>query len=162
MSDPILVQREADIATVVLNRPEKLNALTKSMWAALGDAIEALSADDEVRCIVIRGAGDRAFSPGNDIGEFERERSNVEQARAYGKVHHRTLRALYECRHPIVALIKGVCVGGGLEIATLCDLRICGTSSRFGVPINRLGLVVGPDEMRGLYTIELKVVSVVK
>ncbi|MBX6392614.1 MAG: enoyl-CoA hydratase/isomerase family protein, partial [Burkholderiales bacterium] len=63
MSDPILVQREADIATVVLNRPEKLNALTKSMWAALGDAIEALSADDEVRCIVIRGARAPAVHP---------------------------------------------------------------------------------------------------
>lgn len=153
MTDLILVQREADIATVVLNRPEKLNALTKSMWRALGETIESLSADDELRCIVIRGAGDKAFAPGNDIGEFEHERSNVEQARAYGEIHHRALQALYDCRHPIVALIKGVCVGGGLEIAALCDLRICGTSSRFGVPINRLGLVVGPAEMRGLHAL---------
>jgi len=151
MSDVILVERDGDIATVVLNRPEKLNALTKPMWQQLGGTIEALSADDTLRCIVMRGAGDKSFAPGNDIGEFEHERSNVEQARAYGAIHHRALHALYECRHPIVAMIKSICVGGGLEIASLCDLRICGASSRFGVPINRLGLVVGPDEMQGLY-----------
>lgn len=153
MPELILVERDGDIATVVLNRPEKLNALTKPMWQRLGEVMEALSDDDALRCIVIRGAGDRSFAPGNDISEFANERSNVEQARAYGAIHHRALHALYACRHPIVAMIKGICVGGGLEIAALCDLRICGRSSRFGVPINRLGLVVGPDEMRALHTL---------
>lgn len=151
MPDLILVQRDADIATVVLNRPEKLNALTKPMWKRLGEAIGALSDDDTVRCIVVRGAGDKSFAPGNDIGEFRTERANVEQARAYGAIHHATLQALYDCRHPLVAMIRGVCVGGGLEIAALCDLRICGESSRFGVPINRLGLVLGPGELQALY-----------
>ncbi len=94
MTDTILVLRDGDIATVVLNRPEKLNALTKPMWERLGDAFLELSADDAVRCILLRGAGERAFAPGNDIAEFDRERSNVEQARAYGRVMTRTNEAI--------------------------------------------------------------------
>ncbi len=150
MSDTILVQRDGPIATVVLNRPEKLNALTKPMWQRLGEVIEELSADDVLRCLVMRGAGEKAFAPGNDISEFENERANVEQARAYGAIMRRTLAAFEHCRHPMVAMIKGICVGGGLEIAANCDLRICGESSRFGVPINKLGLVMAHAELRGL------------
>ncbi len=150
MTDTLLVERDGFIATVVLNRPHKLNALTKPMWQALGDAMESLSADDTIRCIVLRGAGDKAFAPGNDIGEFETERSNVEQARDYGRIMHRTLEAFRNGRHPTVALIQGICVGGGMEIAGLCDIRICGESSRFGVPINRLGLVMAYPEIQAL------------
>jgi len=150
MSDLIVTQRDGGIATVVLNRPHKLNALTKPMWQRLGGVMRELSDDEALRCIVLRGAGEKSFAPGNDISEFENERSNVEQARAYGEVHHRALSALYECRHPVVAMIHGICVGGGLEIAALCDLRICGESSRFGIPIKNLGLTLGPREMQGL------------
>jgi len=149
-NDVILVDRKADIATVTLNRPEKLNALTKPMWKRLGEVMRELSADDSLRCIVIRGAGDKSFAPGNDISEFANARSNSAQAKAYGEIHHAALSALHECRHPTVALIKGICVGGGLEITVLCDLRICGTSSRFGIPINRLGLVAGYGEIQAL------------
>src|SRR5215469_366020 len=103
----ILTERDGDIATVVIDRPDKLNAMTKHLWRSLGDTIESLSGDDTLRCIVLRGAGEKAFSPGNDIGEFRTDRSNVEQARAYGAIMHRTLNALRECRHPIVAMIHG-------------------------------------------------------
>jgi enoyl-CoA hydratase/carnithine racemase len=140
MADTILVQEAGDIVTVVLNRPEKLNALTKPMWQRLGEVFEELSARDDVRCVILRGAGTKAFAPGNDISEFANERSNVEQARAYGEVMRRTIEAIGSCRHPVVAQIHGICVGGGLEIAGLADIRICGASSRFGVPINKLGL----------------------
>lgn len=150
MSDTILLKRDGPIATVVLNRPEKLNALTRSMWQRLGEAIAGLSAEDGTRCIVVRGAGDKSFAPGNDISEFETERANVEQARAYGADMHRTLAAFEQCRHPLVAMIKGICVGGGLEIAANCDLRICAESSRFGAPVNKLGLVMAHAELRGL------------
>jgi len=147
---PIVVTREGAIATVVLNRPHKLNALTKAMWSALGAAVAQLSAADDVRCIVVRGAGEKAFSPGNDIGEFATERANKAQAIAYGHAMHATAAALADCRHPIVAQIHGLCVGGGLEIAALCDLRICGTSSRFGAPVKNLGLVMAYPEMAPL------------
>ena len=150
MTDMILVERAGPIATVILNRPEKLNALTRPMWKRLGEAFTELSADDSVRCIVIRGAGTKAFAPGNDISEFATERSNVEQARAYGRDMSRTIEAIASCRHPIVAQIHGICVGGGLEIAGLADIRICGESSRFGVPINKLGLVMAYAEIGSL------------
>jgi len=150
MSGTILVERDGAVATVVLNRPEKLNALTRAMWRDLGSAITALSADDAVRCVILRGAGERAFSPGNDIGEFSRERSNKAQAIAYGADMHATARALAACRHPMVAEIHGICVGGGLEIAALCDIRICGAGSTFGAPIKNLGLVMAYPEMAPL------------
>ena len=151
MSDPaVLVQRDADIATVMLNRPEKLNALTRPMWQRLGEVFDELSAEEDLRCVVLRGAGQKSFAPGNDIAEFETERSNIEQAREYGADMHATIPAIAGCRHPVVAMIHGICVGGGLEIAACCDLRICGESSRFGVPINRLGLVMAHTEVGAL------------
>ncbi len=150
MSDHILTLRDGAIATVVLNRPEKLNAMTKGMWQRLGEAMRELGADASVRCVVLRGAGHKAFSPGNDIGEFETERSDFAQGKAYGRVLHAALSAISECPAPTVAMIHGVCVGGGLEIAGLCDIRICGEASRFGVPINRLGLVMAHAEIRAL------------
>src|SRR6266568_4455 len=149
-SELVRVSRDGPIATVVLNRPEKLNALTKPMWRELGETVGALSSDEDLRCIILRGAGEKAFSPGNDIGEFATERANKAQAIAYGHVMHATLQALADCRHPVVAQIQGVCVGGGLEIAALCDLRICGESSRFGAPIKSLGLTMAYAEMAPL------------
>ena len=150
MSEGIAVTRDGPIAKVVLDRPDKLNALTRTMWQALGEAVTELSADDDLRCIILRGAGDRAFSPGNDIGEFATARGNKTQAIAYGNVMHAAAAALTACRHPLVAQIHGICVGGGLEIAALCDIRICGTSSRFGAPIKNLGLVMAYAEMEPL------------
>ena len=149
-SDLIAVDRAGPIATVMLNRPEKLNALTKAMWRALGAAIDALSADDALRCVILRGAGEKAFSPGNDIAEFATERGDKAQAIDYGRIMHATAHSLASCRHPLVAQIHGICVGGGLEIAALCDIRICGESSRFGAPIKNLGLVMAYAEMAPL------------
>ena len=150
MAKQIQVERDGPIATVVLNRPRKHNAMTRSMWHKLGEAIVTLSADNDVRCVVLRGAGNKAFSSGNDIGEFEKERSSIPKARRYGADMKRTIDALQSCRHPIVALIHGICVGGGLELAANCDIRICGQSSRFGAPINKLGLVMSYAELESL------------
>ena len=150
MSNLIVVTRDGPMATVILNRPDKLNALTRAMWRELGEAIDRLSGDDDLRCVIVRGAGEKAFSPGNDIGEFATERANKTQAIEYGRAMHETARALATCRHPLIAQIHGICVGGGLEIAALCDLRICGASSRFGAPIKNLGLVMAYPEMAPL------------
>jgi enoyl-CoA hydratase len=146
----ILVARDEDIAVVTLNRPHKLNAFTRPMWQRLGDTFRGLSADDSLRCVIVRGAGEKAFSPGNDISEFQSERSNKQQAIDYGHVMHATADAIAQCRHPVVAQIHGVCVGGGLEIAALADIRICGEGSRFGAPIKNLGLVMAYPEMAPL------------
>jgi enoyl-CoA hydratase/carnithine racemase len=150
MEDTILVHRDGTIATVVLNRPDKLNALTRAMWLRLGQVFDQLDADASLRCLVIRGAGTKAFAPGNDISEFATERSSIEQARAYGEDMRRAIESIGRCRHPLVAQIHGICVGGGLEIAGLADIRICGESSRFGVPINKLGLVMAYAEIGSL------------
>jgi enoyl-CoA hydratase/carnithine racemase len=149
MPEPILVSRDGAIATVTLNNPERLNALNRAMWAGLGRTMRQLSAEDELRCIVVRGAGDK-FAAGADIAEFESERADAKQAREYGKIIHETMQVVARCRHPTVAMIKGPCVGGGLEIAAMCDLRVCGQSSRFGIPVNRLGLTMGYGELIGL------------
>jgi enoyl-CoA hydratase/carnithine racemase len=150
MSDDLLESREAGIVTLTLNRPEKLNALTKDLWRRLGEALRRLDGDESVRCIVLRGAGGKAFSPGNDISEFATDRANAAQARVYGALMHETLSALRECRYPLVALIEGICVGGGLEIAASCDIRICGEGSRFGAPIAKLGLVMAYPELESV------------
>ena len=150
MSDPILVSREGAIATVALNNPERLNALNKAMWQRLGETMRVLSADDALRCIVVRGAGERAFAAGADIAEFAAERADAKQAKPYGNLIHETMQAVARCRHPTVAMIKGACVGGGLEIAAMCDLRVCGQSSRFGIPVNKLGLTMAYGELMGL------------
>jgi enoyl-CoA hydratase/carnithine racemase len=151
MSGEILVARDGDVATVTLSNPPKLNALTVAMWRELARAFNDLSADDGLRCIVLRGAGTEAFAAGADIAEFAKERNTVEQ----GKVYHRelvfgALRAVGECRHPTVAMIHGACAGGGLELACQCDLRLAGRSARFGVPINRLGFAIAWDELAAL------------
>ncbi|MEK9723595.1 MAG: enoyl-CoA hydratase-related protein [Rhodospirillaceae bacterium] len=148
VADTVLVEAgEGGIVTVTLNRPHKLNAFTKPMWGRMGDVFRQLAADDGVRCIVIRGAGEKAFGPGNDISEFETERNSAAQAKAYGELMHGTIQALKTMPHPTVAMIHGICVGGGLEIAGLCDIRICGASSRFGAPISKLGLVMAYQEI---------------
>ncbi len=158
-SEPILVTRDGSIATVALNNPDRLNALNKPMWERLGAAMRELSADDTLRCVVLRGAGEKAFAAGADISEFASERANSTQAKIYGDLVHHTMQAVGMCKHPTVAMIKGACVGGGLEIAAMCDMRICGVSSRFGVPINKLGLTMGYGELAGLLALAGRAVA---
>ena len=141
--ESVLLARDGAIATVTLNKPERLNALDRGMWETLRDTMRTLSADDDLRCVVLRGAGGKAFAAGADIAEFATERANAQQASGYGGLVHEAMQSVGHCKHPTVALIEGACIGGGLEIAAMCDLRICGKSSRFGVPINRLGLTMG-------------------
>ena len=150
MARSILVERSGAIATVTLNRPERLNALDLASWRGLREVARELDADTSLRCVVIRGAGEKAFAAGADISAFQRERADMAQARIYGEALHGAMMAIAECRHPTVAQIKGVCVGGGLELAASCDLRICGRSSRFGVPVKQLGLTMSYGELKAL------------
>lgn len=148
MSGQITQTRDGAVATVSIDHAEKLNALTVAMWQDLARVMRDLSADDTLRCIVLRGAGDKAFAAGADIAEFATVRHTREQGVKYHREHvYGALRAVAECRHPVVAMIHGPCVGGGLELACQCDLRISGESGRFGVPINRLGFSIAYDEL---------------
>ncbi len=150
MSEPIYVTTDGPIATVVLNRPEKLNAMSVAMNRRLGEIIEACDRDTDLRCVVVRGAGGRAFSVGADIAEFEATRSSAAKAREYARLGNPAFHAVRACRHPVVALIQGLCVGGGFGLAGMCDLRISGESSRFGVPVKRLGLVESHEELEAV------------
>ena len=159
MTTPIIVERDAQIVTLTLNSPEKMNAMNLGMWQGLGDVFAELDADDAVRCIVLRGAGEKAFSAGADIEEFPRTRLDKKNAEAYGRVTHRAMQAVATSRHPTLALIQGACVGGGLELASVCDMRVCGEASRFGAPINRLGLVMSYGELGGLVALAGRAVA---
>ena len=141
---------EQGIAKVILDNPGKLNAMHTQMWDQTSEIFTTLSADDAIRCVIITGAGEQAFGAGADISEFEQTRGNAEQAQRYGKRTHAALSAITHCRHPVIAQIRGLCVGGGLELAICADMRICGESSRFAIPPKKLGLVVAYEEMQEL------------
>ncbi|MBL8383982.1 MAG: enoyl-CoA hydratase/isomerase family protein [Burkholderiales bacterium] len=138
------------IATVTLATGGKLNALSVAAWEALAAAFAELGASRTVRAIVLRGSGGN-FAAGADISEFTTVRADVVQGTRY---HEQTVnganQAIAECPIPTVALIEGACVGGGLEIACSCDLRIAGSSARFGVPINRLGFPLAHSELTAM------------
>jgi enoyl-CoA hydratase/carnithine racemase len=140
MEDTILVERRDDIAVVTINRPEKRNALRAQDWAAIADTLDELGADDDLRCLVLRGAGQNAFCAGADISGFEDERSTREKVRTYEQVTGRAFAAAHTCRHPVIAMVQGFCLGGGFELALGCDLRISGISGRFGIPAKNVGL----------------------
>jgi enoyl-CoA hydratase len=139
-SPHIRKQRHGDIAVVVFDRPEKRNAFDLAMWRALGDTMRALSQDESLRAVVLRGAGTEAFSAGADISAFEAERGTREKEDLYGEVLHLTLQAVRTCLHPTVAMIQGVCIGGGAGIATMCDFRVGGEGIRFGITARNLGI----------------------
>lgn len=141
---------QGEVATLVLDNPGKLNAIDLAMWRQLAENMANLSVDRSVRCVVIRGAGNEAFAAGGDLEEFVTDRATLDQALHYHGQVALALQAIDNCPHPTVALIQGACIGGGLEIAGVCDFRICGESARFGAPINRLGFSMYPGEMEGL------------
>ena len=144
------LSRDGEIATLTLNNPGKLNAIDLGMWLQLAENMAELAVDRDIRCIVLRGAGSDAFAAGGDLEEFLTARATLEQALHYHGQVAVALNAVADCPQPTVALIQGACIGGGLEIAGACDLRICNESARFGAPINRLGFSMYPGEMESL------------
>jgi len=150
MSGHVTYARAGRVATVTLTHPGKLNAISAAMWRELAEAFAALSGDRALRCVVVRGA-DGNFAAGADIAEFPVERGDAAAVRRYHMdIIAPALAAVSGCPLPTVAMIEGVCVGGGLEIACHCDLRIAADDARFGVPINRLGFPMAPGELQGL------------
>lgn len=142
----ILVTRSGTTAQVALNRPDKRNALSLGMWRALAEAFAALEADAALRCVVLRGAGGH-FAAGADLAEFATQRATFAQAEAYGQAMLAALAAIRDCRHPTIAAIEGLCVGGGLELALMCDLRLAAGGSRFGIPIQKVGVAMPYPEL---------------
>ena len=144
MSDSILCTRDGAVATVTINRPERRNAMDRESWERLGKVFSDLSKDTDLRCVVIGGAGGKAFGSGNDISEFESLRTDAEKVRVYNDVTIAAVHAIEGCLHPTVARIEGFCLGGGLEIALACDIRIAEPGSTFGLPVKNMGIYLDP------------------
>lgn len=145
------LQQDHRIATVSIENPGKRNALTVAMWERLREVFDGLRHDSDLRCVIVRGAAGN-FAAGADISEFDQVRSTRAQVADF---HERcvsgALRAIHDLPVPVVALIEGACAGGGLEIASVCDLRIAGRSARLGIPIRTLGFSLALGEMEWLY-----------
>jgi enoyl-CoA hydratase/carnithine racemase len=136
----MLAHIEGAIGWMVFNNPERRNAVSLDMWAAIPAIMDRFEQDPAVRAIVLRGAGGRAFVSGADISQFETERATPEGVAAYDRVMEEASRRMTGTGKPMIAMIEGFCIGGGLAIAAGCDLRIAGEGSRFAVPAARLGL----------------------
>ncbi len=150
MSDYILVQHEAPLATIIFNRPDRRNAISYGMWRELASTLADLDSDQDIRTIVFAGAGDEAFSAGADITDFQKYRSDSQKGALYNDAVNGLLLRLDSMATPTISMIDGFAVGGGCELAIATDLRIASEGSRFGIPVARLGITVGHQEMKGL------------
>ncbi len=150
MTNDILVEQDAGVATVVFNRPDQRNAIDYAGWLELQRIAIELDSDDSVRVVVITGAGNRAFSAGADIKDFERYRINSRIAKVYADAFDGAMDCVEVMSKPTISMIQGFCVGGGCELSMATDIRIAADNSRFGIPIARLGILVGYSEMRRL------------
>lgn len=134
------VARDGDLAIVTFDRPARRNAFDLGMWQGLQATMAALSADATLRCVVLRGAGTEAFSAGADISAFAAERGSRALEDRYAEVLHASMQSIRLCIHPVVAMIRGWCLGGGAGIATMCDFRVGGEGMRFGITARNLGI----------------------
>ena len=139
-TEKLIARKEGAIGWVIFNNPEKRNAMSLEMSAATAAAMESYAKDPEVRVVILRGQGDKAFISGADISQFKERRSNAEQVKAAEAISERCNKAIRECPKPVIAMIRGYCMGGGLGTAVVCDLRIASDDSRFGVPAAKLGV----------------------
>jgi enoyl-CoA hydratase/carnithine racemase len=148
--NPILVEHEPPLGWMIINRPHMRNALNFAAWRRIVEAVEELNADPAVRVIIMRGVTPEAFISGADISEFPSHRANADQARAYRSAPGNATDALVNCPKPVVAMISGICIGGGLQVALSCDVRIAARGTRFGIPAARLGLAYPLDGVLSL------------
>jgi len=139
-TEKLIARKEGAIGWVIFNNPEKRNAMSLEMSEATAATMESYAKDPEVRVVILRGQGDKAFISGADISQFKERRSNAEQVKAAEAISERTNKAIRECPKPVIAMIRGYCMGGGLGTAVVCDLRIASDDSRFGVPAAKLGV----------------------
>ncbi len=150
MGEDILLERQDGIATVTFNRPAQRNAINYHGWLELQRIAIDLEHDDSVKVVVFTGAGDEAFSAGADIKDFDLYRDNSAKARVYAAAFDGAMDAIEAMSRPTICMIKGFCVGGGCEMSLAADIRIAADNSRFGIPVAKLGILVGYREMRRL------------
>lgn len=150
MVEGLAVRRDAEVATLVLDRPDARNAISLQMYRALPDLVADLGRDRDVKVVVVRGAGERAFAAGADIKEFREVRSDSASARAYNERVAAAEQALASLSKPTIAMVHGFCIGGGCGIALACDLRLADDKARFGITPAKLGLVYSLESTKRL------------
>jgi enoyl-CoA hydratase len=146
----ILAGAADGVGRIVFNQPEKRNAMSVDMWGGMGEALDAFAEDPAVRCVVLQGAGDKAFVSGADISQFEKNRANADAQKEYDKLTSAGRKKLANYEKPVIAQIRGFCMGGGLGIAMSTDIRIASDDSQFGIPAAKLGIAYGFDMVRAL------------
>ncbi len=152
-TDKLLARKEAGVGVVTFNNPERHNAVSLDMWEATKRILDEFADDDEVRVVVLTGAGGKAFVSGADISKFESERGSLAATRSYNGKAEAAFGGIYEFPKPTIAMIRGYCIGGGVGVATCCDLRICSDNSKFAVPAAKLGLGYGYAGLKRLVDI---------
>jgi enoyl-CoA hydratase len=148
--EPVYLTIEGAIAQLILDRPDKRNALTRAMWAAIAEHAAAVAASPEIKVLVLRGATPAAFAAGADIAEFEEVFASTETAQAYHGVVHAAYDAIADLAKPTIAMVQGVCFGGGCALALCCDVRYADDSAAFCIPPARLGLAYSLAETKRL------------
>jgi len=162
-TEKMLARKDGPVGWMIFNNPERLNAVGVEMWEAIPKILDDFEADPEIRVIVLRGAGEKAFISGADISQFEKHRSSPEAVQKYEEIGETAQRRLTYAEKPTLSMIRGYCIGGGVGVALTTDLRIAGAGARFGVPAARLGLgyrasgikklmdVVGPANAKEIF-----------
>ena len=141
------------VGVVTFNNPEKRNAMSLDMWEGLGHALTELRDDADVRVVILVGAGDKAFVSGADISQFEKKRHNAEASEEYSKRSAAQRALLADYPKPTIACIRGFCLGGGMQVAMLADIRIAAANSQFGIPAAKLGIAYGYDGLKHLVSL---------
>ena len=153
-ADGKILQSSADgVGIITFNNPEKRNAMSLDMWEGLGHALIELRDNPEIRVVILTGAGDKAFVSGADISQFEKTRHNAEASEEYSKRSAAQRALLADYPKPIIACIRGFCLGGGMQVAMAADIRIASDNSQFGIPAARLGIAYGYDGLKNLVSL---------
>ena len=152
-TDKMLARKEGGVGILTFNNPERHNAVSLEMWEATKSILDGFAADDDIRVVVLTGAGGKAFVSGADISKFASERATLEASRAYNVKSDAAYSSVADFPKPTIAMIKGYCIGGGVGLAVCCDLRMCSDNSRFAVPAAKLGLGYGYSGLKRLVDI---------
>jgi len=150
LTERIIAKKEGAVGWLIFNNPERRNAVSVDMWEAIPHVLSQYESDPEVRVIVLAGAGDKAFVSGADISQFEKERSSADAVQRYEELAEGAAAKLAGCDKPLIAMIRGYCLGGGMNIAVLCDIRIASDDARFGIPAAKMGLGYRASSMKNL------------
>jgi enoyl-CoA hydratase len=146
----MLAAKDDGVGLITFNQPEKRNAISMEMWTGLGDILDEFADDSGVCVVILTGAGNKAFVSGADISQFEKNRNSAEAQEAYDRANSVGRNKLINFKKPVIARIRGFCMGGGLAIAMATDLRIASSDSQFGIPAARLSIAYAPDAVKRL------------